>query len=80
LDKEDALMTWELLGMRQRFAYYDKWTSFWRDSDMKGVTRDTWMMLLKFIKDVGNNIANYSEDDAWPTTFDDFADYTRQNP
>lgn len=70
-------MTWELLGMRQRFPFYEKWTAFWKESDMKGVTRDTWMMLLKFIKDVGSNIANYNEDDAWPTTFDDFCDYLR---
>jgi len=78
LDKEDALMAWEMLGMRNRFVFYDKWTTFWKENDMKGVTRDVWMMLLKFIKDVGNNAANYNMDDAWPTVYDDFVcDYLK---
>jgi len=74
LDKEDALMTWEMLGMRQRFHFYEKWTAFWKENDVKGVTRDTWMMVLKFIRDVGTNINNYNEEDGWPTVFDDFVD------
>ena len=78
LDKEDAMMTWELLGMRDRFAFYDKWTIYWKENDGKGVTRDVWMMLLKFIKDIGNNPGNYSLDDAWPTVYDDFVcDYLK---
>jgi len=72
LDKEDALMTWELLGMRERFTFYDKWALYWKEGEMKGVTRDTWMMLLKFIKDVGSSVTNYHEEDAWPCVFDDF--------
>jgi len=71
-------MTWELLGMRNRFVFYDKWTTFWKGNEMKGVTRDVWMMLLKFIKDVGSNPANYNMDDAWPTVYDDFVgDYLK---
>jgi len=72
LDKEDALMTWELLGMRERFHFYEQWTTYWKENDLKGVTRDTWMMLLKFIKDIGKSVANYREEDAWPTVYDDF--------
>eukprot|EP01126_Amoeba_proteus_P003061 TRINITY_DN1099_c0_g1_i3.p1 TRINITY_DN1099_c0_g1~~TRINITY_DN1099_c0_g1_i3.p1 ORF type:complete len:168 (+),score=35.69 TRINITY_DN1099_c0_g1_i3:139-642(+) len=78
LDKEDALMTWEMLGMRQRFRFYDQWEVYWRANEMKGVTKDVWMMLLKFIKDVGSNVDNYRDDDAWPLVFDDFVDYLRK--
>jgi len=79
LGKEDAKMLWDMLGMARRFKFYREWVKFWEESDRKGVTKDTWMMLLTFIQEIGGNIDRYNEDDCWNTCFDDFADYLKAN-
>jgi len=78
LGKSDAQMLWDLLGMSRRFKFYKEWLKFWEQSDRKGVTKDTWMMLLTFIQEIGGNIDKYNEDDCWNTCFDDFADYLKE--
>jgi len=79
LGKDDALMAWELLGMKERFHFFPQWTKFWRENSLLGVPRDTWICLLKFIEKVGKDVNNYNEDDCWPTVFDDFVyDYLKK--
>jgi len=79
LGKDDAIMAWELLGMKKRFKFFPEWTKFWQENELKGVPRGTWQLLLKFIEKVGDNVKNYNEDDCWPLVFDDFVyDYLKK--
>eukprot|EP01126_Amoeba_proteus_P000249 TRINITY_DN10081_c0_g1_i5.p1 TRINITY_DN10081_c0_g1~~TRINITY_DN10081_c0_g1_i5.p1 ORF type:complete len:268 (+),score=75.44 TRINITY_DN10081_c0_g1_i5:627-1430(+) len=72
LTKEDSLKAWSVLHMDKRWSLYPKWVEYWKNNHLKGVTRDTWKMLLHFIKKIGNNPKNYDENDFWPTSIDDF--------
>lgn len=79
LGKDDAIMAWELLGMKKRFHFYPQWCKFWQENDRLGVPRDTWILLLKFIDKIGKDVKNYNEDDCWPIVFDDFVqDYLKK--
>lgn len=80
LEKDDAKMLWEMLGINNKFPFYKRWISFWDEGGRKGVTKDTWMMLLTFIHEIGGNIKAYNEDDCWNSCFDDFVEYLKENP
>lgn len=79
LEKQDAQMLWELLGINKKFKLYPQWLKFWEQTDSKGITKDEWMMLLRFIEKVGGDINNYDENDCWPLCFDEFADFVRDS-
>lgn len=65
--------------MKKRFKFFPQWTKFWQENELKGVPRDTWALLLKFIEKVGDNVKNYNDDDCWPLVFDDFVhDYLKK--
>jgi len=72
LDKNDAKGCWEVLGIKCRFKFYDDWIQFWEEGTLKGINKDTWMMLLVFIRKLGNSPSNYDDNDCWPSVFDDF--------
>lgn len=77
LEKQDAHMLWDLLGIDKKFKFYPQWLKFWDQTSAKGITKDEWMMLLRFIKKIGTDINNYSEDDCWPLCYDEFVDYLK---
>jgi len=78
LEKNEAVMSWKMLGIDKRYKQWAKWAEFWQKSDLKGVSKDTWVMLLSFIDKHNNGVDNYSDDDMWPTAIDDFvADYLK---
>lgn len=79
LEKQDARMLWDMLGMEKKFAFYKEWLGFWDEGSKKGVTKDTWMMLLTFIHEIGSNINAYDEDDCWNSVFDDFVEYLKEH-
>lgn len=78
LEKQDAHMLWDMLGLDKKFAFYKDWLAFWDEGGRKGVTKDTWMMLLVFISEIGSNINAYNEDDCWNSVFDDFVEFLRE--
>jgi len=77
LDKSDAQMLWQMLGVNQKFHYYKDWVAFWESGERKGVTKDTWMMLLTFIDEIGSRLEKYDEDDCWNSVFDDFVAFLK---
>eukprot|EP01127_Copromyxa_protea_P003074 TRINITY_DN12945_c0_g1_i1.p1 TRINITY_DN12945_c0_g1~~TRINITY_DN12945_c0_g1_i1.p1 ORF type:complete len:471 (+),score=100.99 TRINITY_DN12945_c0_g1_i1:22-1413(+) len=79
LEKQDARMLWDMLGLDKKFHFYKQWLAFWEEGGRKGVTKDTWMMLLVFIDEIGSNINAYNEDDCWNSCFDDFVDFLKSN-
>lgn len=46
---------------------------------MKGVTRDTWCMLLTVIDKIGSDLTKFDDADCWPLAIDDFFDFLK-NP
>jgi hypothetical protein len=79
LERQDAQMLWDMLGIDKKFAFYKEWLAFWAEGGRKGVTKDTWMMLLVFIDEIGSNINAYNEDDCWNSCFDDFVEFLKEN-
>jgi hypothetical protein len=72
LEKNEALMSWKMLGIDKKWKNWADWEKYWKTTDLKGVSKDTWLMLLVFIEKHANGVGNYSEDDMWPTAIDDF--------
>jgi hypothetical protein len=74
LEVSEAIMLWKLCGVPNRWGLYDSWEKFWKESKVKGINRDTWVMLLSFIDTIGVDITKYQDGDCWPSIFDDFID------
>lgn len=55
-------MAWRMLGMDKKWKLWDKWEAWWKDNDLKGVSKDTWNMLIFFIEKLGDDVSNYNED------------------
>lgn len=72
VEKNDAVNAWQMLWLPKRWQLFDKWVEFWKTYYMKGVTRDTWIMLLTAIDKVGTDKSKFNEDDCWPTPIEDF--------
>jgi len=74
LEVSEAIMLWKLCGIPNRWALFDSWEKFWKVSKIKGINRDTWVMLLSFIDTIGTDIPKYQDSDCWPSIFDDFVE------
>eukprot|EP01125_Pyxidicula_operculata_P021783 TRINITY_DN8635_c0_g1_i1.p1 TRINITY_DN8635_c0_g1~~TRINITY_DN8635_c0_g1_i1.p1 ORF type:complete len:397 (+),score=80.67 TRINITY_DN8635_c0_g1_i1:15-1205(+) len=72
IEKNEALLAWKMLGIDKKWGLFDKWETWWKENNHKGVAKDIWVMLIRFIEKLGSNIDNYDESDCWPTAIDDF--------
>lgn len=70
-----ALPLWELVFSRKRPAILDRWFEYLHQSDIRGISRDTWNMFLPFVNTVTPDFSNYDESEAWPSLFDDFVEH-----
>ena len=70
-----ALPLWELVFTQRKPAILDAWFEFLRESDVRGVSRDTWSLFLPFSHSVRYGFSNYDESEAWPSLFDDFVEH-----
>jgi len=52
------------------------------DGSYKSLTKDVWAMIFDFGKAVKDDLADYNEEDAWPTLIDNFVAWkkTRSQP
>ncbi|TFK29172.1 DUF298-domain-containing protein [Coprinopsis marcescibilis] len=57
--------------------YVELWFTFLDEKGGKGVSKDTWNMLIDFIRTVDSKFKNYDAEAAWPSTIDDFVDFAR---
>jgi len=78
LDKNDAKNCWDVLNIRSQFKFYDEWIKFWQANTIKGINKDTWMMLLVFSKKIGSDVKNFDSEDYWPCVFDDFVEFLKE--
>ncbi|KAH9476857.1 Defective in cullin neddylation protein 1 [Psilocybe cubensis] len=57
--------------------YLQWWFDFMNQKGLKGVSKDTWVMFLDFIRSTNSTFSNYDMEAAWPSTIDDFVEYAK---
>ncbi|RLN13888.1 hypothetical protein BBJ28_00017160, partial [Nothophytophthora sp. Chile5] len=68
-----ATAMWELLLSTRFVKLTADWLAFLEaKKPVKGVTRDTWDLLLDFFVKVRESYDNYDENEAWPVLIDDY--------
>lgn len=68
-----AVAMWDLLLAPRYAALTAKWLEFLQEKKpCKGITRDTWDLLLDFFSKVVDSYDNYDENEAWPVLIDDY--------
>lgn len=77
LDVETAIAYWKIV-FADDFSYLPLWTAFLREKGVKGITRDTWNLLLDFANMVSPDFSNYDAESAWPVLIDEFVEYARE--
>ena len=65
---------WDLVFTQNRPELLDRWFEFLQDSEVRGISRDTWNMFLPFVESTLPDLSNYDESEAWPSLFDDFVE------
>ncbi|KAF8660707.1 hypothetical protein AX16_001574 [Volvariella volvacea WC 439] len=51
------------------------WFDFLNGRGGKGVSKDTWIMFLDFVRSIDSKFEKYDMEAAWPSTIDDFVEY-----
>ncbi|WRT65161.1 uncharacterized protein IL334_002104 [Kwoniella shivajii] len=54
------------------------WLEFMKKKG-KAVSKDTWSLLVDFIRSIDKEFKEYDDEGAWPSTIDDYVDYVRTN-
>lgn len=67
---EVAMGLWDLL-LPKKFPLLQDWLQFVQSKGVKGVSRDTWNLLLDFAETVNADLSSYDEDGAWPILMDE---------
>lgn len=68
-----AIAMWDLLLSPRYSVLTAKWLEFLQEKKpCKGITRDTWDLLLDFFSKVVDSYDNYDENEAWPVLIDDY--------
>jgi DCN1-like protein 1/2 len=68
-----ATPMWELLLTKRFPSRTADWLEFLNEKNpCKGVTRDTWDLLIEFFFKVQDSYDNYDENEAWPVLIDDY--------
>jgi len=75
-DGEDVDMTGGGGGWEDRYTQW--WFDYLAKKGVKGVSRDTWVMFLEFIRATDSKFENYDMEAAWPSTIDDFVEYAKE--
>jgi len=74
---EVAQQMWQLtLGPRHPDPL-ERWLEFIQAKGIKVVTKDVWDMLLTFLLDVKEDMADYDDEGAWPVLIDDYVEWFR---
>ncbi|WVR04315.1 hypothetical protein IAU60_001315 [Kwoniella sp. DSM 27419] len=58
-------------------AEFDLWLDFIQKKG-KAVSKDTWSLLVDFIRSIDKEFKDYDDEGAWPSTIDDFVEYVRK--
>jgi len=77
---DTALGMWHLLFSEDRsWQYLDDWVSFLQTHHAnRAISKDTWVQLFEFVKNIKPDFSNFDADAAWPYLLDEFVDYMRE--
>jgi hypothetical protein len=74
-----ALEMWaQLLPLFPRFATRDAFTAYIKLHHGDTVSRDLWQSLWSFAEAIGDDYSKHTEDDAWNSTIDAFANHMKE--
>ena len=82
LPTDIAISLWRLVFTQREPPLLERWLVFLESHpEIKGIPRDTWDMFLHFVEQVGADLSNYDDTEAWPSLLDDFVEHEndRQN-
>ncbi|KAL0952666.1 hypothetical protein HGRIS_006909 [Hohenbuehelia grisea] len=57
--------------------YTQWWFEFLAEKGGKGVSKDTWVMFLEFVRTIDSKFEMYDMEAAWPSTIDDFVEWSK---
>lgn len=74
-----AIELWNLVFSKDTPEVLSKWLAYLNLMQVKGISRDTWNMFYNFTETIYSDFSNYDDSEAWPSLFDDFVEYEREN-
>jgi len=74
-DEEDTPMDTEE-GWKPEFT--DWWFEFLTIKGGKGISKDTWVMFLEFVRTIDSKFQDHDYEAAWPSSIDDFVKYVKE--
>jgi len=77
LELDVAIELWKML-LKDRFRFLNVWCNFLSENHPgRGITKDTWSLLLEFTKQINSDMSNYDSEGAWPVLIDEFVEYAK---
>ncbi|KAJ3309680.1 hypothetical protein HDU93_005498 [Gonapodya sp. JEL0774] len=73
---DSALAYWELL-LSSKWPLTETWLAYVRENHKRAISKDTWNLLLDFIKQAGEDLSSHDPDGAWPTLIDGFVEFAK---
>jgi len=63
-DLDYAVALWQML-LTSRFKHLDLWVKFLKDKHNRAISKDTWALLVEFIKQVNEKMTNYDPEGSY---------------
>eukprot|EP00775_Hariotina_reticulata_P012415 gene12415-12550_t len=78
LQLETAVAMWQLLyADERRWQYIDDWCEFLQKQHNRAISKDTWVQLYDFARQIQPDFSNFDEAGAWPYLMDEFVDFMK---
>lgn len=79
LQLDTALAMWQLLFAEdRRWPLLESWCEFLQKHHNRAISKDTWVQLYDFYKNIKPDFSNFDENGAWPYLMDEFVDFMKQ--
>ena len=76
LPTDMAISLWRLVFSQDEPPVLYRWLEFLeKHTSIRGIPKDTWDMFLNFTEQIGDDLSNYDDTEAWPSLLDDFVEF-----